>query len=265
MKITVIINDYESDNPKLLIEHGLSLFIEADKKILLDKSKSDAFLKNAEVLNIDLNEVDYFVISHGHYDHAENMQLLPKNMKIVAHPKIFTKRYEKSDETFYAGLNDDKQSLEKEYDVRYSAKPYKLSESAYFIGEAERIFEFENCEYPTVLESGEIDLVEDDSGLVFKTDKGLVIVAGCAHTGICNIIEYCKKIMNENTVYAVVGGFHLRKDGDKFRKTIDYLKSQNIKRIVTGHCTCLDCFNILKRELDGVSVDLLETGKTYEF
>ena len=82
-----------------------------------------------------------------------------------------------------------------------------------------------------------MDFVEDDSGLVFKTDKGLVVISGCAHSGICNIIEYAKKTTGINKVYAVIGGFHLKGEDDLTTKTIEYLKTIDIEYLSTSHCT----------------------------
>ena len=79
------------------------------------------------------------------------------------------------------------------------------------------------------------DFILDDSALAIKTDKGLVVIAGCSHAGICNIIEYAKKITKSN-IYAVIGGFHLKKLNDISQKTIEYFKKENIEHIYPGHC-----------------------------
>ena len=78
------------------------------------------------------------------------------------------------------------------------------------MGQIPRETEFEKIPAKTVLKDKKLDFVDDDSGIVIKTEKGLVIISGCAHAGICNTIEYAKKITKENNVYAVMGGFHLR-------------------------------------------------------
>lgn len=80
----------------------------------------------------------------------------------------------------------------------------------------------------------------DDSALVFKTGEGLVIISGCAHSGICNTVEYAKQVSGIDRVFAVLGGFHL-KGGDRLtERTIDYLMKSNIESIRTSHCTQFD-------------------------
>ncbi|MCF6241679.1 MAG: MBL fold metallo-hydrolase [Bacteroidales bacterium] len=79
----------------------------------------------------------------------------------------------------------------------------------------------------------------DDSALVVKTKKGLVIVSGCAHSGICNIVDYAIKVTDTNNVYGVIGGFHLKENNRQTQKTIEYFKNLNISKIYPSHCTAL--------------------------
>ena len=72
-----------------------------------------------------------------------------------------------------------------------------------------------------------------------KGKDGLVIITACSHSGICNIIEYSKSLFPNTKIHSIIGGFHLLKVDDKLRKTIDYLKEQDIDIIYSAHCTCL--------------------------
>lgn len=86
------------------------------------------------------------------------------------------------------------------------------------------------------------DLNFDDSAMVYKGKDGLVIITACSHSGICNIIEYSKSLFPNTKIHSInsiIGGFHLLKVDDKLRKTIDYLKEQDIDIIYPAHCTCL--------------------------
>ena len=83
------------------------------------------------------------------------------------------------------------------------------------------------------------DYLYDDSALVYKGKDGLFIISGCSHSGICNIIEYAKKVCNDNRVVAVIGGFHLSDDNHRLRETIKYFEENNIKEIYPCHCTSL--------------------------
>ena len=93
------------------------------------------------------------------------------------------------------------------------------------------------------------DFMLDDSAIAVKTDKGLVIVTGCSHSGICNIIEYAKGICNENKIHAVIGGFHL-KDSDEIliEKPIEFLRKEKIEKLCPCHCTGLNAIEKMKEE-----------------
>ena len=94
------------------------------------------------------------------------------------------------------------------------------------------------------------DKVEDDSALVYKGNDGLFIITGCSHSGICNIIEYAKKVCNDDRILGVIGGFHLFKVDDRLNKTIKYLKNNNIKYLYPCHCVSLKAKIEMGKELD---------------
>ena len=83
------------------------------------------------------------------------------------------------------------------------------------------------------------DFLYDDSALVYKGNDGLFVISGCSHSGICNIIEYAKKVCNDDRVVAVIGGFHLTNDDERLKETIDYFEKNKIKNIYPCHCTSL--------------------------
>ena len=94
--------------------------------------------------------------------------------------------------------------------------------------------------------------------------NGLIIISGCAHSGICNTIEYAKKITGENRIKAVIGGFHLKEINESTLKTIEYMKQEDIKSIYLAHCTSdIVCEEFIKQLPEKVNV--IKTGLTYEF
>jgi len=218
-------------------EHGLSYLIEADKKILFDFGQSDIFLKNAKLLNIDLEKIDTCVLSHGHYDHGNGLKHL-KNKKLITHPHSFQKKYRKKDNS-YIGLSFSEKNAKEKYKLTLSKKPLKISNEITFLGEIPRLNNFEAKTTNFKLENGEDDFVFDDSAIVVNTKKGIVVVTGCSHSGICNIVEHAKLISKTNIVYGVIGGFHLKFNDLKTAKTIEYFKNNNIKKIYPTHCTAL--------------------------
>ncbi len=235
LQITVL-NDNAPGNT-CASEHGLSYIIRADKTIIFDVGPSDIFLKNAQKLNINPENINTIALSHGHWDHGNGLKYLA-NKKLITHPDSFQKKYRKKDRS-YIGLPLSEEEARKKFDLILSQTPYKISERIIFLGEIPRLNNFEAQTTGFVLENGKDDFVLDDSALAVKTKKGLVIVSGCAHSGICNIIEYARKVTQTKKVYGVIGGFHLKKDDLQTQKTIEYFKNLNIEKIYPSHCTAL--------------------------
>lgn len=120
-------------------------------------------------------------------------------------------------------------------------EPYWTDDNLVFLSEIPTKFPFERIKVEEVFKDNQWqdDLNFDDSVMVYKGKDGLVIITACSHSGICNIIEYSKSLFPNTKIHSIIGGFHLLKVDDKLRKTIDYLKEQDIDIIYPAHCTCL--------------------------
>ena len=260
MKISVLVDN--KFNKPFVGEHGLSLFVESDNfKFLFDSGESDLFIKNAKSLNIDLNSIDFIALSHGDYDHANGLKYLKTlNTPLYAHPDILSHRISKR-RGVYAGINQTESQLKEKFNLNLTKQPKKIVDDVWFLGEINKAQNLPIGGLPMTDINGNEYLHLDDSGVAIKTKKGLVVIAGCAHSGICNIIEHAKKITNENKVYAVIGGFHLKVVDEKSKKVIDYLKAQNIDKLFLAHCTSDEvcaCFEkIFPHSIR------IETGKQY--
>lgn len=253
MELTILTDDNVVQGKNLLAEHGLCFYIEtAGKKILFDLGYSDVFLKNAFKLGIDLLDLDYIVLSHGHNDHTWGLSsYLPlyqyasgngkpiKKPAILAHPDTFLEKYEEG--VGEIGCLVSVEKLKKIFDIKLSKEPFYITNRLVFLGEIPRINNFEAKEpIKKVLKNGkyEDDYVMEDSAMVYKSDKGLSVITGCSHAGICNIIEYAKNICSESKFKAVIGGFHLiNPPNEKMSKITDYLLKQNIEELYPSHCT----------------------------
>ena len=99
----------------------------------------------------------------------------------------------------------------------------------------------------------------DDSALAIIENNELIIVTGCSHSGICNIVNYARKITGMTKIRAVVGGFHLKKDNKQTKETIRFFKEQNIAKIFPSHCTDLEALIAFSREL---TLNQIKTGMT---
>ena len=223
------------DGPKA----GFSLLIKSNnKKILFDVAFLDDIQKNSRKGNISLQNIDYLVLSHGHRDHVEGLRFIDYSevKHLLAHPDCFQKKYYPVP-TNYAGCPLVLDYLKAKTDVILSKEPFWIEKNKIvFLGEIPRKFKFEIAKNPIgYLETGEGDYVLDDSAIAIKSEKGIILIAGCSHSGICNIIEYAKYICKTNSIYALLGGFHLF-DKETTNKTIEFIRNENIKYLHPGHC-----------------------------
>lgn len=256
-----VLNDDRCHNKAFLNIHGFSLFINADGyKFLFDVGQNNCYIKNAIKLNLDLSKVNCIVLSHGHYDHTNGLVNFMDNINVICHPSCTDWRKSKRTGE-YNGMPINKQEFEKKFNVIYSKQPYRMSKNIYFLGEIERLNDFECKKFPSVIRDGSDDIALDDTGIVIVTNNGLIVISGCSHSGICNTIEYAKKVTGISKVYAVLGGFHLKEIDNQTEKTIEYFKQNNIKEILLGHCTSNIVCDYFKEKLhNGFNVKILETG-----
>ena len=247
VELTVLCDDNVQLFSSLIGKHGFACFIETDNgNYLFDTGQGSEIIHNALVLNKDLRSIESITLSHGHYDHTSGLdkvlEIIGKK-KIYAHPDIFSKRYDdRTTEPIYIGIR-----YVYEYLVSAGAeflfnKDFKeIGPNVYISGEVPRITDFENNpdgEY--VIDkygNKKLDPFLDDCSIAIDTPKGLVILLGCAHAGIINILKYFQSKLKKN-IYAVLGGTHLHPASEeRFQKTIEALKKFDIQHLGTSHCT----------------------------
>ena len=265
MKFTVLSEDRNCGN-NCINEHGLSIYIElGDKKLLLDAGSTDAFLKNAETLNVNLNEINTIVLSHGHWDHGDGLKYIKANKTLILHPECYAKRYSLRRNMAYAGINESRDELSQKFNLIETKEPYQFFENVWYLGEINRKFKVPEKNLPTVLENKEIDYLYDDSGIAVKLEKGIIIFASCSHSGINNIIEQAKNVTNETRILAVIGGFHLKEVDEYTLELLQYFKDNNIKQAYMGHCTSDEVIEYFKENLNDVTeIKTLYAGAKFE-
>ena len=242
-------------------EHGLSLFLEiGELKILFDTGQSSLFIKNAVKMGVDVHTANFVVLSHGHYDHGNGLEYLI-NKELVCHIGSFVQRFRKADD-HPIGLPLSLQEAQKRFTLRMSSAPIELYPKVYFMGEIERVYSFERPKAFSYLESGQDDPILDDSALVIKTEEGNVIITGCSHSGICNIVRQAITITGDVRTYAIFGGFHLKKVNDQVRKTIDVLRETGVKHLYPVHCTSQEVVNAIRLGLPEVNVQGVTSGQS---
>lgn len=245
IKISILCEDQAKMGFKdkiFLAQHGFSVFIEADRKILFDTGATDVFIHNAGLLGIDLNTTDWIVLSHGHWDHTNGLNALraQERKNLLVHPGAFVDRRRASGE--YNGMSCNHNEIAEKFHLILEKEPYQITDSIYYLGEIPRLNDFEAQKTAFFYMDGEEkcrDFILDDTALAIETQKGLVIITGCSHAGICNIVEYARQVTRQNKIFAVLGGFHLLGDPIQLQKTIEYFKKNKIKHLYPMHCTDL--------------------------
>lgn len=242
----------------LLAEHGFSALVtilteKRSHRILFDFGFSEhgtAF--NADVLDVDLKEVETLVLSHGHIDHLGGLRQVVERMdrkgvELVVHPAAFRHpRYIKLTKQLRINFPPFTREIIKDMGVAALEKkgPHLLLDGfLLFLGEIPRTSDFErgmpNAFYEDQGEPKH-DPMEDDTAIVANVKgNGLVILSGCAHAGIINTVQYAREVTGIDKVFVVMGGFHLT--GPDYaaivNPTIDALKEIGPKHVVPTHCT----------------------------
>lgn len=269
VKRAMPIKDGEFKN-SILAEHGFSAVVTvtadgASRSLLFDFGFSpQGAASNAEALGLDLSDIETMVLSHGHMDHFGGLPALvekigKKGIELVVHPKAFRKpRYLKVSETVKIGLPAlTKEKLdEAQVALIESEKPQPLlGGRLLFLGEIPKRTAFEKG-FPRMFydEDGQSkwDPIEDDTAVaVHLKGKGLVVLSGCAHSGIINTLKYAREVTGVDKLYAVMGGFHLT--GAVFdpviEPTTEALKELDPTYIIPTHCTGRKAVMHLEKEM----------------
>ncbi|MCK9170411.1 MAG: MBL fold metallo-hydrolase [Treponema sp.] len=273
--VTTILADNNTLIDKYYLgEPAFSAFIE-DKgvSVLFDVGYSGVFLQNALKMGISFKNLQYVCLSHGHMDHTWGLDPLIRYYTeleqehtahtepgLIAHPSVF--RSISVDGFSEAGSLLSAEKLGCHFDMCLSREPKYITGQLVFLGEIPRTNDFE-VECPIGVSGGKPDYVKDDSALVYTGEDGLVIITGCSHSGICNIVEYAKRVTGETVIADIIGGFHLLNPSrERLEGTCRYLQAQKIKGIHPCHCTDLRSKITL-----AAAVPVEETGVSarYEF
>lgn len=277
MKISMLIEN-NSFSKELVKEHGLSLYIETNnKKIVFDTGASGNFIDNAVKMGIDLQEVDTLIISHGHKDHSGGLlRFLQLNSKAT----VFMSR--QVCQEYYAKVFLFKKNISSSVEVvsRYKER-IVLLEKFTELGDEMFILTKFIRRYPLVKGNKSLfreqdgKLINDDFSheiaLVIRNQDRLVMISGCSHNGIENMIETVMECFPQTAIQAVIGGFHLldfprsiwTESKRAIREIGDRLLGYKIDKIYTCHCTGKRAFAILK-EVMGNKMEYFYTGMEIE-
>ncbi|MFK5927563.1 MAG: MBL fold metallo-hydrolase [Desulfuromusa sp.] len=234
----------------LLGEHGFSCHLQTPAgNFLFDTGGGMTIMNNAKLMGIDFTKLQGIMFSHGHFDHTGGLKQVLEitgEIPIYAHPDLFSEHYSKnSGKMTKIGIPWPQAELEKlGASFTFSAVPYQVTQDLLLSGEVPRVSKVETGD-PNLLaisEAGEqiTDPLHDDLSLFINTDKGLVILLGCAHAGLLNIIDHAIQVTGQKKITMILGGTHLKYcSEEQMSATLDLLEDLKIDKIGASHCTGL--------------------------
>lgn len=252
-------------------EHGLSLYIETSQhKLLMDTGASDLTWENAKMLGIDISKIDTVIISHGHYDHAGGLLGLAHNTNV----RIYMQRSACKD--YYHGdryIGIDKRIIDlPNLHLIDDADEYRIDgELSLFSGiTGRRLWPKSNHELSEKINGTfRQDSFAHEQCLVINDNGRQILISGCAHNGILNILDRYQSIYN-TCPDVVISGFHMMKKSAYTEDEINNIKetAYELKKLptefYTGHCTGQTAFDIMKNIMND-QLHFIHCGDEIEF
>ena len=270
MRITALLENTTIDTA-LRPKHGLSIYIETPKhKVLFDLGPDDTCLDNAQIIGIDLAQVDTVVLSHGHYDHGGALASFLKineKARLFFHKKAFEPHYHKR--LFvkkYIGLDRNQADNER---IIFTGDTMRIDDELFLFSDVEGLLDTKSSR--SLLKKTSSGFVRDDftheQSLIVTADDKAVLFSGCSHRGISNILRAADK--HQPAIQAVFGGFHLYNPSTQAVEPTAVIEglarelSLRETEFYTCHCTGNIAFEIMCGIM-GNKMHYLSTGSVIE-
>lgn len=273
MLISVLMEDTAS-TPQFASEHGLSLWIQMEglepHTLLFDTGKSALLRANSEQLGINLSEAEYIILSHGHYDHAGGLtEVIQRNATapILLHPEAVLPHYalRSSGKLDYIGIPSELLAHPR---LQYTSAIYPLGKWGLLFSGIQGKEASASSNHVLRMVKGGIEMEDDfihEQNLLLREESKLILITGCAHRGILNILERAAELAGRYPDF-VLGGFHLSNPTAGTCEPESFLNALAVKLLervsgicYTGHCTGTEAFGKLQAKM-GKRLRPLSTG-----
>jgi 7,8-dihydropterin-6-yl-methyl-4-(beta-D-ribofuranosyl)aminobenzene 5'-phosphate synthase len=251
--VLILVDDY-SGFTRLLSEHGFSALVSVEYgdgssyRVLMDFGTSGrVLLYNARTAGADLNPVDSLVLSHRHYDHSEGLVRLSKLLAgkpLLAHPDVLKPCYSTRGGSmrFNVGFSPKLRETLRDFEVVLLKESVELSKDLWFLGEVERYYDNSYAVegFKTVRDGSLTDEhMLDDTGIAVRVGSRALVVVGCSHSGISNIVRKARKVTGASEV-VVIGGLHLAQaEPQDIERVVNELEVEGVTEVHAAHCTGL--------------------------
>lgn len=262
---TTLLDDYAT-------EHGLCLYIETNHhKLLFDFGASPLFVKNAKALDVDLAMIDTGILSHGHYDHGGGLKsFLRINdfAKVCVNKYAFDKHYSQREDNNIVDIGIDNSLIENER-IYYAGNSFRMDHELFVFSDIDEKILVPIGNALMLTELSEETFVPDqflhEQNLIITISGKTVLIAGCAHRGILNIVNRAAAHIGKMPD-VVIGGFHLYSRHLSYCETDERVKElgtallKTKAKYYTCHCTGKEAYDVLK-EVMGNQVEYFSTGQ----
>lgn len=248
LEITTLEENTEGEHTGMIAEHGLSFLVEMNSiSVLFDTGRSSAFLQNAQKLNKPLDAVEHIVLSHGHYDHSGGFRPLVETYPnhpytLYTGDGFFNPKYARFNAS-YQYLGNDFNTL---YLRQHGIKHEIIKEKKEILPGIWMVSNFFNLHPEETIHPRFVvrtsngwmpDHFSDEVLLVVESSKGLIVLVGCSHPGILNMLDTVRQQFS-SPIYALLGGTHLvESDMSRTKTTIEEFKRQGISILGISHCS----------------------------
>jgi len=252
VKVTVAIDNCVpiSASAPFLGEHGLSMLLETqDNRLLLDTGQSSAIVHNLGLLGVSPATIDLIAISHGHYDHTGGLYPLltqaRKTLPVYLHEDAFQPRFAVSGTgRKFVGIPHRREQLAAlGADFRTTREPLEILPGLWLSGPVPRATTYETGDARLVVHDNASncdcqDEISDDMALFYKGEKGLVVISGCTHSGLVNMVRHGLAVTGSTRLQGWIGGTHLGPvSGSQQDQTIAELLAFAPDFVAANHCT----------------------------